>query len=108
MACILGDKHSSLWITIPSYLSSLPPRLIRLSSPNLNYLIGVGAIVLYTDVIFAVIPTTNPDVVAVICTLTPWLTAIGYSLCYGTVVAKMWRVYFIFNNPTPNRKKVYM
>ena len=29
----------------------------------------------------------------------PWLSALGYSLCYGTILAKMTRVYFIFNNP---------
>ena len=30
--------------------------------------------------------------------LDSWLTAIGYSLCYGTILAKMARVYYIFNN----------
>ena len=44
-----------------------PHRLIRLSSPNLNYIIGAGAIVLYADVILHVIPTTSPDVTTVIC-----------------------------------------
>ena len=42
-------------------------RLIRLSSPNLNYLIGLGAIVLYLNVIVLVIPTTNPEFAAVLC-----------------------------------------
>jgi len=42
-------------------------RLIRLSSPNLNYIIGAGAIVLYADVILHVIPTMSPDVTTVIC-----------------------------------------
>jgi len=31
--------------------------------------------------------------------VTPWLTALGYSMCYGTILVKMARVYFIFNNP---------
>ena len=78
--------------------------MIRISSHNLNYVIAVGAIVLYADVIFSVIPTTNPEVVAALCTLTPWLTAIGYSLCYGTVVVKMWRVYYIFSTTTPMKR----
>ena len=45
----------------------LPHRLIRLSSPKLNYIIGAGAIILYADVIFHVIPTTSPDVTVVLC-----------------------------------------
>ena len=79
-------------------------RLIKLASAKLNLLIVIGAIILYINTIFFVIPTTDPDVVNVFCNLTPWLTAIGYSLCYGTILAKMARVYYIFNNPTPNKK----
>ena len=79
-------------------------RLIKLASRKLNYLIGIGAIILYINTIFSVIPSTNPDVVRVLCNLTPWLTAIGYSLCYGTILAKMARVYYIFNNPSTYKK----
>ena len=42
-------------------------RLIRLSSPNLNYLIGIGAIVLYIDICFFVIPSTDKVTVTVFC-----------------------------------------
>ena len=35
--------------------------------------------------------------------MTAWLAAIGYSLCYGTIVAKMFRVFYIFRNPTENK-----
>ena len=75
-----------------------------MASTKLNYLIGIGAIVLYVDTFFFVIPSTDCDVVNVFCNLTPWLTSIGYSLCYGTILAKMARVYYIFNNPTANKK----
>ena len=78
-------------------------RLIKLASGKLNYLIGIGAIILYVDTFF-VVPVTDPDLARVFCNLTPWLTAIGYSLCYGTVLVKMTRVYYIFNNPTANKK----
>jgi gamma-aminobutyric acid type B receptor len=67
-------------------------------------LIGIGAIILYIDTFFFVIPSTDPTTVTVFCNLTPWLTAIGYSLCYGTILAKMARVYYIFNNPSTNKK----
>lgn len=78
--------------------------MIKLASTKLNYLIGIGAIVLYLDTFFFVIPSTSRDVVNVFCNLTPWLTGIGYSLCYGTILAKMARVYYIFNNPSTNKK----
>ena len=78
-------------------------RIIRLTSPNLNYLIAVGAIVLYIDVCFVVVPSTSASVVSVLCNITPWLTAIGYSLCFGTIITKMFRLYYIFNNPSAKK-----
>ena len=83
---------------------SPPHRLIRLGSPNLNYLIGIGAIILYVDTCLTIIPTTDQQAVTALCNTTPWLTALGYSLCYGTILAKMVRVYYIFENPTPKKK----
>jgi gamma-aminobutyric acid type B receptor len=72
----------------------------------LNYLIGVGAIILYVDSVLFVIPSTDRGLSTVLCNITPWLTAIGYSLCYGTILAKMIRVYYIFNNPRANKKVI--
>ena len=80
-------------------------RLIKLASTKLNYLIGIGAIILYLDIIIFVIPSTNHYVVTAICNLTPWLAAIGYSLCYGTILTKMARVYYIFQDPSSTKKK---
>ena len=33
-----------------------------------------------------------------------WLFTIGYSLAFGAVFVKMWRVYQIFHNPHPNKR----
>ena len=33
-----------------------------------------------------------------------WLNTIGYTLAFGTILAKMFRVYYIFNNPSPSKK----
>ena len=79
-------------------------RLIKLASSKMNYLIGIGAIILYLNCVFFVVPTTDPDVMTGLCNITPWLTAIGYSLCYGTIFMKMVRVYYIFSNPSTNKK----
>lgn len=42
-------------------------RLMKLSSPNLNYLIGFGAIVLYIGMYLFVIPSTNPLIISIFC-----------------------------------------
>ena len=31
--------------------------------------------------------------------INPWLTSLGYSLCYGTILVKTVRIWFIFNKP---------
>ena len=33
-----------------------------------------------------------------------WLFTVGYSLVFGAVLAKMWRVFHIFHNPKPKKK----
>lgn len=38
--------------------------------------------------------------------ITPWLTSLGYSLCFGIIMAKMFRVFYIFANPTLQKKIV--
>ena len=35
----------------------------------------------------------------------PWFASLGYSLCFGTINAKMWRVFYIFHNPKPAKRK---
>ena len=35
-----------------------------------------------------------------------WVYIIGYLLVYGIILAKMWRVYQIFQNPTTKKKNV--
>jgi hypothetical protein len=42
-------------------------RLIRITSPNLNYLIGIGAIILYINISLSVAPSTNQKVVSALC-----------------------------------------
>ena len=81
-------------------------RLIRLTSPNLNYMIESGAILLYVAIVLTVLPATTSNAAGVLCNLTVWLTAFGYSLCYGTILMKMLRMYHIFNNPSTQKKKV--
>ena len=80
--------------------------MIRLTSPKLNYLIISGALLLYLDVYLIAFPATNPNLVDVLAKITTWFKGIGYTLCFGTILAKLIRVWFIFNDPKPNEKTV--
>ena len=42
-------------------------RLIRLTSPNLNYLLIVGTLLMYTSGIVFLLPTRNPQVMRASC-----------------------------------------
>ena len=81
-------------------------RLLKLASTKLNYIIGIGAILLYLDAVVIVLPSSDQLKTSIYYQIVPCLTAIGYSLCYGTILAKMARVYYIFHNPTVTNKKV--
>ena len=81
---------------------------MKLNSPKLNYLIGFGAILLYIDIILVVVPLGegNGNLATSLCITIPWFTAVGYSLCCGTMLVKMCRIWYIFNNPVRKKKPV--
>jgi len=55
--------------------------------------------VLYIISLLVFFPTTF-----VTAQVEPWLFSIGYSLCFGTILAKMYRVHYIFSNPTAEKR----
>ena len=34
-----------------------------------------------------------------------WLQPGGYLICFGTIMLKMWRVYYIFHHPSAKKKR---
>ncbi|CAI7989809.1 Gamma-aminobutyric acid type B receptor subunit 2, partial [Geodia barretti] len=70
-------------------------------------MIGLGAIVLYINVIILVIPAKDPNLAAVICNVNPWLISLGCSLCYGIIIIKMIRVWVIFNRPLEFKARLF-
>lgn len=81
-------------------------RILQISRPRLNYLIILGAVLFYISMLFFAIPTRNPSTHLFLSKTQPWTISLGFSLCYGTVIMKMFRVYYIVHNPSPN--KVHM
>ncbi len=55
-------------------------RLIRLTSPNLSYLIGVGTVLLYLDVCLVVMPGKDKDTVTVLCN-------VSHSVCMNIMIS---------------------
>ena len=81
---------------------------MRLGSPYVNIMIVAGAVVFYIIVILfgvdenvASYSTANN-----LCQARIWLVSIGFSLLYGTIFAKTWRIYYIFSHVKANAKSV--
>ena len=83
-------------------------RLVKLGSPYVNTMIVAGAIVFYTIVILFGVDenVASHTTVDGLCHARIWLVSIGFSLLYGTIFAKTWRVHYIFNYSKPNSKLV--
>ncbi|CAH3104404.1 unnamed protein product [Pocillopora meandrina] len=77
-------------------------RYIKMSSPNLNNLIIVGCILVYVaGVLFGL----NKEQASYLCQLELWIAMIGFSLGFGAMFSKTWRVHVIFLN-TKTTKRV--
>lgn len=103
-------------------------RIVRLTSPNLNYFIIAGSYIMYSSIFIRLIPSGDETVNYVRCNVsrsicnTVWLirikctcsslcsqleillTILAYCLAFGTILVKVGRVHHIFNNPTERRK----
>ena len=71
-------------------------------------MIIAGAVLFYlTVILFGVDENVSSySKVDGLCQARIWLVAIGFSLLYGTIFAKTWRIYYIFNHTKPNSKLV--
>ena len=72
-------------------------------------MIVAGAVVFYLTVILFGVDenVASYSTVDGLCHARIWLVAIGFSLLFGTIFAKVWRIYYIFNYAIkPNAKFV--
>ena len=77
---------------------------MKLSSPYVNIMIVAGAVVFYVTVILFGVDenVASHSRVDGLCHARIWLVSIGFSLLFGTIFAKTWRIYYIFNHVKPN------
>ena len=81
-------------------------RHIKMSSPNLNNLIIVGCVLTYTSVIILGLDSdmTSKESFPYICTARAWILMSGFTLSFGSMFSKTWRVHSIFTNVQLNKK----
>lgn len=84
-------------------------RYIKMSSPHLNNLIIVGCMLTYSSVIFLGLDsglTGNTEMLPYICTARAWSLMSGFSLAFGAMFSKTWRVHSIFTDVKLNKKVI--
>ena len=77
-----------------------------MSSPNLNNLIIVGCLLSYSGVIILGLDSslTSEPAFRYICTVKAWVLMAGFTLSFGSMFSKTWRVHSIFTNVQLNKK----
>lgn len=96
-----------IWVTVCLIFNIVyrNTKIIRLTSPKLNLLLMFGAISVYISIVFYSVSTTDEETVNIICPIqVPLATILGYDVCVSVSAVKMWRIYYIFKNPRPNKK----
>ena len=103
------------------YIDHPDSRQIKMSSPNLNNVIIIGCILCYSR--WSVLPLysdhqnyssviilgldssiTSVDAFPYICTAKAWILMAGFTLSFGSMFSKTWRVHSIFTNVQLNKK----
>lgn len=85
---------------LPMLIFFIFNRIIKMSSPNINNLFLVGCVMCYIAAIVFGIDSNSADSIAFAftCSLRVWLLSIGFSIAFGSLLSKTWRVYRIFTS----------
>ncbi|EFX81964.1 gamma-aminobutyric acid B receptor, partial [Daphnia pulex] len=83
-------------------------RYIKMSSPYLNNTIIIGCLLTYTSVILLGLDShlTSESALPVICTARIWTLMAGFTLAFGSMFSKTWRVHSIFTDVKLNKKAI--
>ncbi|XP_055937587.1 gamma-aminobutyric acid type B receptor subunit 2-like isoform X1 [Argiope bruennichi] len=81
-------------------------RYIKMSSPYLNNIIVVGCMLTYTSVILLGMDSglSSETNFPYVCTARAWVLMSGFTLAFGSMFSKTWRVHAIFTNIKLNKK----
>ncbi|VDN56585.1 unnamed protein product [Dracunculus medinensis] len=83
-------------------------RLIKMSSPNMNNIIIVGSILTYISVVLLGFDTrfVSSQTFITLCYAKTWVLCLGFTLAFGSMFSKTWRVHSIFTNIHMNKKAI--
>ncbi|XP_022091351.1 uncharacterized protein LOC110979652 isoform X2 [Acanthaster planci] len=83
-------------------------RHVKMSSPNLNNLIILGAVLVYLFVVISGLDTNiiSEDLFEIMCYVKTWILSIGFVLAFGAMFSKTWRVHRVAAFKTPKRRIV--
>uniref|UniRef100_A0A158PBE8 Gamma-aminobutyric acid type B receptor subunit 2 n=1 Tax=Angiostrongylus cantonensis TaxID=6313 RepID=A0A158PBE8_ANGCA len=83
-------------------------RFIKMSSPNLNNLIIVGSMCTFASVVLLGIDTRilSNDNFVKLCYVKTWTLCLGFTLAFGSMFSKTWRVHSIFTNIRMDKKAI--
>ncbi|XP_070551242.1 gamma-aminobutyric acid type B receptor subunit 2-like isoform X2 [Ptychodera flava] len=81
-------------------------KLIKLSSPKMNNVIAFGCVICYVSVfLFGVDGAlVDPEGLLIVCRARIWSLCLGFTLAFGGLFSKTWRVYVIFTNATKKKR----
>ncbi|KAK2573860.1 Gamma-aminobutyric acid type B receptor subunit 2 [Acropora cervicornis] len=83
-------------------------RIIKMSSPRLNNVIVAGCIMTYFSVILFGLDggVVASEKYGQVCTARAWIMCIGFTLAFGAMFTKTWRVHAIFKSISPKKKVI--
>ncbi|CAG2254551.1 GABBR [Mytilus edulis] len=84
-------------------------RYIKMSSPNMNNIIIIGCMVSYASVYLLGSEGGSMKRIhsSSLCVIRSWFLAVGFSLSFGAMFTKTWRVHAIFTNIKLNKKIIH-
>ncbi|XP_067137060.1 gamma-aminobutyric acid type B receptor subunit 2-like isoform X3 [Centruroides vittatus] len=103
---LLGILSATIFLSIN--IKYRNQRYIKMSSPYLNNLIIIGCILTYTSVILLGLDSemTSEKHFRYVCTARAWVLMSGFTLAFGSMFSKTWRVHAIFTNIKLNKKMI--
>ncbi|KAI6189320.1 Gamma-aminobutyric acid type B receptor subunit 2 [Aphelenchoides fujianensis] len=83
-------------------------KFIKMSSPNLNNFIIVGSICAYISIFLLGLDTrfVSPKAFERLCYTKTWVLSVGFTLAFGSMFSKTWRVHSIFTNIRKDKKAI--
>ncbi|EDV22610.1 uncharacterized protein TRIADDRAFT_59024 [Trichoplax adhaerens] len=81
-------------------ISKRSTRIVKITSPRINVLMLAGSVCCYLAIVLFGLDWSimRQDMVKYACTIATWQLSIGFTLGFGALFCKTWRIYAIYRN----------